>query len=91
MKAPHLIVGGNLNFILGRLEVWGPNSRSNPLVEFFLMKLRDGKLFDPNLIKIAPTWRNNRVGESKIAKILNRFFLSDDFAIRIKYFVRGLE
>ena len=38
----NLMVVGDLNFFLGRVEMWGPNARANPLVEFFLKRLRDG-------------------------------------------------
>ena len=80
MNGPNLIVGGNLNFSLGRSEAWGPCARIDPLADYFLNMMLDGSLFDPSLTKITPTWRNNRVGEARIAKRLYQFLLSDEFS-----------
>eukprot|EP00253_Pinus_taeda_P035564 PITA_35564 len=77
MKASLLIVGGDLNFSMGRAEAWGPSAREDPLSDFFHNLLEDHHLTDPSPIKLKPTWRNRRVGEDRIAKRLDRFLLSE--------------
>ena len=71
------IVGGDLNFSLGSLEIWGPIVILDPLVEFFKNHLVQRDLIDLNMIKLNPTWRNRRVGEDRIAKRLHRFLIGD--------------
>eukprot|EP00253_Pinus_taeda_P010417 PITA_10417 len=78
MKASMLIVGGDLNFTMGRAETWGPTAREDPLTDFFHKLIEDHHLADPHPIKLKPTWRNRRVGEDRIAKRLDRFLLSED-------------
>eukprot|EP00253_Pinus_taeda_P013921 PITA_13921 len=68
MNTPLLVVGGDLNFSLGRAEAWGPSAREDPLSDFFHKALFDKKLIDPSSIKLKPTWRNRRSGEDRIAK-----------------------
>eukprot|EP00253_Pinus_taeda_P028429 PITA_28429 len=68
MKSPLMVVGGDLNFSLGRAEAWGPSAREDPLSDFFYHALLDKKLTDPAPIKLKPTWRNRRSGEDRIAK-----------------------
>eukprot|EP00253_Pinus_taeda_P008825 PITA_08825 len=77
MKAPMMIVGGDLNFSIGRAEAWGPSAREDPLTDFFLQLLSDHHLIDPSPIKLKPTWRNRRVGEARITKRLDRFMISE--------------
>lgn len=36
MDCEHLVLGGDLNFTLGLLEVWGTRSIPNPLSNYFL-------------------------------------------------------
>eukprot|EP00253_Pinus_taeda_P025838 PITA_25838 len=78
MKASMLIVGGDLNFTMGRAETWGPTAREDPLTDFFHKLIEDHHLADPHPIKLKATWRNRRVGEGRIAKRLDRFLLSED-------------
>eukprot|EP00253_Pinus_taeda_P002838 PITA_02838 len=63
-----MIVGGDLNFSIGRAEAWGPSAREDPMSDFFHKALLDKNLIDPSPIKLKPTWRNRRTGEDRIAK-----------------------
>eukprot|EP00253_Pinus_taeda_P025385 PITA_25385 len=83
MKVPMMIVGGHLNFSIGRAEAWGPSAREDPLSEFFLQFLSDHHLIDPSPINLKPTWRNRRAGEDRIAKRLDRFLISEGFLSRV--------
>lgn len=83
MKAPLMVVGGDLNFSLGRAEAWGPSAREDPLSDFFFQALSDNKLIDPSPINLKPTWRNRRTGEDRIAKRLDRFLISEGLISRV--------
>eukprot|EP00253_Pinus_taeda_P033452 PITA_33452 len=83
LKSSLLIVGGDLNFSLGRAEAWGPSSREDPLSDFFLKLLSDNNLIDPAPIKLKPTWRNRRAGEARVAKRLDHFLLSEDLISKV--------
>jgi hypothetical protein len=60
-------VGGDLNFFLGAVEVWGPRSSPDPLSDYFTHFLEHG-LLDLEPAKLQPTWRNLRVGDARVAK-----------------------
>lgn len=91
MKSPLLIVGGDLNFSIGRAEAWGPSAREDPLSDFFLSLLLDNNLIDPSPSKSKPTWRNRRTGEDRIAKILDRFLLSKGLISKAPIFKQWVE
>ena len=55
LKAPHLILGGDLNFSLGISESWGPNASPDPLAEFFISLLNASNLIEIHSTKIQPT------------------------------------
>jgi hypothetical protein len=61
---------------LGLDEVWGSRSIYDPLADFFKHQLERNRLIDVPPIKLCPTWRNNRVGEERIAKRLDCFLFS---------------
>eukprot|EP00253_Pinus_taeda_P008342 PITA_08342 len=82
MKSSLLIVGGDLNFSIGRVEAWGQSAREDPLSDFFLNLLLDNNVIDPSPINLKPTWRNRRAGEAQVAKILDRFLLSEDLILK---------
>lgn len=86
MKNQNLVIGGDLNFSIGIVEAWGPTVREDRLSEFFLNAFSSHNMIEANMIKLNPTWRNRRTGEDKIAKRLDRFFLSEDLASRILVF-----
>eukprot|EP00253_Pinus_taeda_P035349 PITA_35349 len=77
------IVGGDLNFSIGRAKAWGPSGREDPLSDFFHNVLLDKNLIDPSSIKLKRTWRNRRSGEDRIAKRLDRFLLSEDLITKV--------
>ena len=86
MGSHNMVLGGDLNFSIGSTEAWGPAAREDPLSDFFLNAINSHNLIDVNLIKLKPTWRNQRVGEARIAKRLDRFLLSEDLATNIPMF-----
>lgn len=71
-------MGGDLNFYLGALEIWGPKATLDPLTNFFIHQLDQARLVDVEPPKLNPTWRNRRVGEDRIAKRLDRFLVGED-------------
>eukprot|EP00253_Pinus_taeda_P009579 PITA_09579 len=91
MNLPLMVVGGDLNFSLGRAEAWGPSAREDPLSDFFFQALLDKKLTDPSPIKLKPTWRNRISGEDRIAKRLDRFLISEGLISKIPLFRQWVE
>ena len=91
MKSSLLIVGGDLNFSIGRAEAWGPSAREDPLSIFFQNLLLDNNLSDPFPLKLKPTWRNRRAGEDRIAKRLDRFLLSEGLISKTSIFRQWVE
>eukprot|EP00253_Pinus_taeda_P034819 PITA_34819 len=86
LKEKPLIIGGDLNFSIGAVEIWGSAARTDPLSDFFSNLFHSNKLLDVNLIKAKPTWRNRRTGADRIAKRLDRFLISDQLAASIPVF-----
>jgi hypothetical protein len=64
-------MGGDLNFSMGFSEVLGTQARTKPLTTFFTQNLGECNFLDLEPIKLKPTYRNNRVGESSVAKRLD--------------------
>eukprot|EP00253_Pinus_taeda_P001601 PITA_01601 len=91
VKNKLLVIGGDLNFSLGRAEAWGPSAREDSLTDFFQNLLTANKLIDVNLIKLKPTWRNRRVGEARVAKRLDRFLINEDLSTMIPIFQQWVE
>jgi hypothetical protein len=73
-KERFLILGGDLNFSLGEAEIWELKDIPDPQSDYFSHKLGVRGLIDIELAKLNPTWRNKRVGEDRIAKIIDSFF-----------------
>ena len=91
LQNPLLIVGGDLNFSIGRAESCGPSAREDPLSDFFQHLLLENNLSDPSPIKLKPTWRNRRIGEDRIAKRLDRFLISEGLLSKIPIFKQWVE
>eukprot|EP00253_Pinus_taeda_P011344 PITA_11344 len=91
MKMPLMVVGGDLNFSLGRAEAWGPSAREDPLTDFFIHFLKEHILIDPSPISLAPTWRNRRSREDRIAKRLDRFLISEGLIRLVPLFRQWVE
>ena len=72
-----VVMGGDFNFSLGHNEVLGPHAQVDSLAGFFVQKLMEKGLLDIEPIKLKPTWRNNRCGDARVAKRLDRFLVSE--------------
>jgi hypothetical protein len=72
MKKNSIIIGGDLNFSLGQSKFWCPHARADPLAGFFIQNFSECKLTD-----VEPTWRNNKVGEEQVVKMLDCFLVAD--------------
>jgi hypothetical protein len=72
-----MIMGEDLNFSMGIDESWGPKARLYPLSEIFSHILESKKMVNVEPLKIMVTWRNKRVGEERIAKILDHFSVAE--------------
>eukprot|EP00253_Pinus_taeda_P008879 PITA_08879 len=83
MKSQLMIMGGDLNFSLGRTEAWGPSAREDPLADFFHNLISENNLIDPSPVKLKPTWRNRRVGDDRIAKRLDRFLVAESITSKV--------
>ena len=73
----NLIIGGDLNFSLGQAEVWGPHAKPDLLSDYFTRLLVDKGWLDVEPVILKPTWKNNRWGEGRVAKRLDRFLISE--------------
>jgi len=82
LKNDTVIIGGDLNFSLGHSEVWGPQARVDNLTDFFTHRLMNLNLLDIEPIRVKPTWRNMRSGDSRVAKRLDRFLVADSLVNR---------
>jgi len=82
LKNDSVIIGGDLNFSLGHSEIWGPQARVDNLTDFFTQNLMNLNLIDIDPIKVKPTWRNMRSGNSRVAKRLDRFLVADSLVER---------
>eukprot|EP00253_Pinus_taeda_P029650 PITA_29650 len=91
LKGKNMVIGGDLNFSIGRAEAWGPSAREDPLTDFFLNMLSSNNLLDINLLKLKPTWRNRRIGEARVAKRLYRFLTNEELAAKIPMFRQWIE
>jgi hypothetical protein len=77
LKVDNLILGGDLNFSLGLVEVWGPNACPDHLSAMFTHLLSANGLLDIAPRKLSPTWRNMRTGDARVAKHLDHFLVSE--------------
>jgi len=77
-----LVIGGDLNFSLGQSEVWGPHAHVDSLAGFFVQNLVEKGWLDIEPLKLKPTWRNNRCGEHRIAKRIDRFLVAEQLVDR---------
>jgi len=73
LKTKNLIIDSDFNFSLGEEESWGPSAHPDPQTKFFSHLSTSKGFIDIAPVKFIPTWRNLRVGESQVAKILDRF------------------
>jgi hypothetical protein len=76
MNFESLILGGDLNFSVGVIEVWGPKPRIDPLLDFLIHILGDKGMSDAFTVKLNPTWRNKRIAKDRIEKKIDCFLVS---------------
>jgi hypothetical protein len=74
----HLILVRDLNFTLKSYEIWGLAAFTYPLAIFFKDLFDNSSLVDVAPTELVPMWRNGRIGDSSIAKRLERFFVAED-------------
>jgi len=77
-----LIIGGDLNFSLGQDEVWGPHAHVDSLAGYFVQMLAVKGWLDIDPIKLKPTWKNNRCGDARVAKRIDRFLVAEQLVDR---------
>jgi hypothetical protein len=51
-------LGGDLNFIAGKGEILGNAIKNDPLVDFFILELKEVELVDVEPYRLVLTWRN---------------------------------
>ena len=78
-----LILGGDLNFSLGSSKCWVSKETSDPLSIFFLEALDNKGFIDIDPINLNPTRQNCQVGEENIAKMLDRFLVSENLVLSL--------
>jgi len=81
LKSYLLILGGDLNFSLGAAESWGLSTHPDNQAGFFSHLLASNGLIDTYPLKLLPTWRNMRVGDARIEKKLDHFFIFEPLVI----------
>jgi len=79
----NLVLGGDLNLTLGATEVWGGTSLIDPLAGYFKDLFVSTNLVDISLAHLAPTWRNGRLGQDRVAKRLDHFLVSGELVDRL--------
>lgn len=72
-----IIIGVDLKFSLGTIEIWDLKVTLDPLSNFFIHHFEQSGLVDIEPPKLNPTWRNRWVGEDKFAKRLERFLVGE--------------
>lgn len=71
------MLGGDLNFLIGVSEIWEMQAHPGPIYNFFVHKLEDSLLYDLELRKFLPTWRNKRTREDFVTKRIDIFFIHE--------------
>ena len=77
LRREKLIIGGDLNFSLGQTKVWGPHARPDSLTDYFTRNLVDRNWLDVEPCVLKPTWKNNKCGEGRVVKRLDRFLVTE--------------
>jgi len=68
------------------LEIWGSHSHIDSLSNYFSNMLDTHRIFDVNLGKVKPAWKNIRFGDEMIANILNGFLIPNALLDKIPLF-----
>lgn len=77
LQSDNIIFGGDLKFSMGFFESWGHHAQVDPLFAFFENNLENHNVIGIPSAKILPTWRNIRVREDSLARILDRFIIKE--------------
>jgi len=78
-KEENLIICGDLKFLIGAAEVWGPNAFPDNHSDFFSHVLVSQGLIDSEPIKICPTQCNKRMRDDHVTKRIDRFLISKKY------------
>ena len=78
----YLVLGGDLNFSLGQNEVWGPHAHVDSPAGYFVQNIVEKGWLDIEPVKLKPTWRNNRSGDARMAKRIDRFLMAEQLMDR---------
>jgi hypothetical protein len=73
-----------VNITLSSDEIWGGSTALGHLSGFFNTLFHAHKLIDVKPDKIIPTWRNGRAGSEAIAKMLDKFVVSEDLLVEVR-------
>ena len=68
LKDPTLIVRGDLILVTLIREVWGYNSRTYGISQYFKALFENLGLVDVEKNPIRPTWKNGKSGDVRMAK-----------------------
>lgn len=79
VKEGNLVIGGDLNFMLSRYEIWGSVAHVDVQSEYFLHKIKSVNLVDVEPIKLKPNWCNRWMGVARIPKRLDCFSVVEHF------------
>lgn len=61
-----MIIVGDLNFSMGREEIWGQKSRIDSMATYFRGLMEAFSLLDVPSDPLCPTWRNCRTSEEGV-------------------------
>jgi hypothetical protein len=75
-KTKNLILGADLNFSFGEVEVWGPNAHPDNQTDLFTHLLNDQGVIDIAPLNLLPLWRNQWLGDARVAKRIDCFLFS---------------
>jgi hypothetical protein len=73
-----LILVGDLKFTLNFDDILGTTTLLDPLAPFFEDLFENSPLVGMAPTELVPMWRNGRNGESRISKIIDRFYVAED-------------
>ena len=76
LSVKNIIIAGDLNFALSLVEVLGSSSRLDQLVDYFSNLFQRVDIVDVDPIKLEPTSSNDRGGEVRVCKRIDRFLMN---------------
>ena len=76
LKLPFLILGGDINFTVGIVEVWVEKSCLDPMGDFFIHSFEKEGMVDITQGPMRPMWINQRDGIEATGKHLGHFLIA---------------